>query len=188
MLAGIRMGYGTARVNHHTGTAPTVAETFSLTREACVDLSKMRTPDWILGGCALVLIIDLIAFPWHKIDLGLGGLLPGVSTSVKRTAIQSPNSFWGVLALLLAIALVAVVVLRRLTTTKLPDLPISWSDATFYGAIAVLALLLLKLIIETSSLGWGCWLAIVLAGGAVYGAFAAKQADGQTSSTPPTSF
>lgn len=151
-----------------------------------MDLSKMRTPDWILGGCAALLFIDLIAFPWHNIDFG-GGIAGIDVPSVKRTAVQSPNSFWGLLALLLAIALVAVVVIRRLTTTKLPDLPISWNDATFYGAIAALALLLLKLIIETSSLGWGCWLGILLAAGAVYGAYTSKQADSQTKA-PPTSF
>ena len=56
-----------------------------------MDLSKMRTPDWILGGCALVLIIDLLFLPWHKVDFDLGPLL-GSSGSIKRTAIQSPNS------------------------------------------------------------------------------------------------
>ena len=93
-----------------------------------MDLSKMRTPDWILGGCALVLIIDLLFFPWHKetIDLGI------VEQSFTASAVESPNAFWGWLALLLAIAVLAVVIIRRLTTAKLPDLPISWTDATFY--------------------------------------------------------
>ena len=117
-----------------------------------MDLSKMRTPDWILGGCALVLIVDLLFFPWHKVDIDLG---PFGGGSYKRTGIQSPNAFWGILALLLAIAILAVVIVRRLTTAKLPDLPISWTDATFYGAIATLALLVLKLIIETDALGFG---------------------------------
>ncbi|MEO8692540.1 MAG: hypothetical protein ABI658_03435 [Acidimicrobiales bacterium] len=147
----------------------------------------MRTPDWILGGCALVLIIDLLFLPWHKIDFDFGPLL-GSAGSVKRTAVQSPNAFWGWLALLLAIAVLAVVIIRRLTTVKLPEIPISWSDATFYGAIAALALLVLKLIIETSSLGYGSYFGILLAAGMVYGGFAAKQLDATAPSSPPTSF
>jgi uncharacterized membrane protein YgdD (TMEM256/DUF423 family) len=150
-----------------------------------VDLSKMRTPDWILGGCALVLIIDLLFFPWHKVDVNLG---PFGSSSVKRTGVQSPNAFWGILALLVAIAILAVVIVRRLSTVKLPDLPISWTDATFYAAIATLALLVLKLIIETNSLGFGSYFGILLSAGMVYGAFAAKQADSTAPSGPPTAF
>jgi hypothetical protein len=154
-------------------------------REVLVDLSKMRTPDWILGGCALVLIIDLLFFPWHKVDIDFG---PLGGDSFTRTGIESPNAFWGILALLLAIAILAVVIVRRLTTAKLPDLPISWSDAVFYAAIAALALLVLKLIIETDSLGFGSYFGILLAAGMVYGAYAAKQADSTAPSGPPTAF
>jgi hypothetical protein len=79
----------------------------------------MRQCDWILGGTALVLVIDLLFFPWHKISIDFG---PLGSTSSSRTALQSPNGFWGILAFLVAIAIVAVVIIRRLTTVKLPDL------------------------------------------------------------------
>ncbi|CAB4735609.1 MAG: hypothetical protein F2754_14085 [Actinobacteria bacterium] len=151
-----------------------------------MDLSKMRTPDWILGGCALALVIDLLFFPWHKIDINFG---PLGSASQSRSGIQSPNSFWGVLALLLVLAILAVVIIRRLTTVKLPDLPISWADALFYGSIATLVLLLIKLVAETDFLGFGAYLGILLAGGLVYGGFATKQVDGSSaSSAPPTAF
>jgi hypothetical protein len=113
----------------------------------------MRQCDWILGGTALALVIDLLLFPWHKIPgFDFGPL--GKSGGTNRTGLQSPNSFWGILAFLVAIAIVAVVVIRRLTTVKLPDLPISWADALFYAPIAALVLLLIKLIAETSYLGF----------------------------------
>jgi hypothetical protein len=147
-----------------------------------VDFSKMRVPDWILGGCALVLIIDLLFFPWHKVDLGPFG-------DYSRSGVESPNAFWGWLALLVSIAILAVVIIRRLTTVQLPELPISWSDALFYAAIAALVLLFIKLIAETDSLGFGSYFGILLAAGMVYGGFATKQADATSaSSTPPTPF
>jgi hypothetical protein len=150
-----------------------------------VDFSKMRVPDWILGGCALVLVIDLLFFPWHSVDLGPFG-------SIKRSGVESPNAFWGWLALILSLAILAVVIVRRLTTAKLPEIPIAWHDALFYGAIATLVLLLIKLVAETDSLGFGAWFGVLLAAGMVYGGFATKQADAGTpagsSATPPTPF
>jgi hypothetical protein len=148
-----------------------------------VDFSKMRVPDWILGGCALVLLIDLLFFPWHSVDLGPFG-------DYTRSGLESPNAFWGILAFIVALAVLAVVIVGRLTTAKLPEIPISWADATFYAAIATLVLLLIKLIAETDSLGFGAWLGILLAAGMVYGGFATKQADASTptSATPPTPF
>jgi hypothetical protein len=108
-------------------------------------------------------LIDLLFFPWHKIDLGI--------LSVSRTAVQSPNSFWGVLAMLVALVVVAVIAVTRFTSTAMPDLPVPLSRAIFFGTIAVLALVLLKLVIETRSLGFGAYLAVLLAAGMVYGGF-----------------
>jgi hypothetical protein len=132
-----------------------------------MDLNKLSLGDKIAAACGIVLFIDLVAFPWHNIDFIIG--------SVKRTAIQSPNSFWGFLALLLTIAVVAAIIVRKLTTAKLPDLPIPWSQAIFFASIATLALLLLKLIIETSALGFGAYLGILLAAGMTYGGYLISQ-------------
>ena len=152
-----------------------------------MDLSKMRTPDWILGGCALVLIIDLLFFPWHKVDLGFD--IPGVADSVTRKAVQSPNAVWGWLALLVTLAIVAAVIIRKLTTTQLPDLPVPWPRAIFFGTIAVLVLLLIKLISETDFLAFGAYLAILLGAGMVYGGFlVSKEAETAPGTAPPTPF
>jgi hypothetical protein len=128
-----------------------------------MDLNKLSTGDKIAAACGIVLIIDLLFFPWHSIDTFVG--------TFTRSAVESPNSFWGVLALLITIAVVAVIIVRKLTTAKLPDLPIPWPQALFYGAIAALALLVLKLIMETEALGFGSYIAILLAAGMTYGAF-----------------
>ena len=137
-----------------------------------MDLSKLSMGDKIVAGAGLLLIIDLLFLPWHDIDLGI--------VSLTRRAIQSPNGFWGVLALLLTIALVAVVLLRKLSTAKLPNLPVPYRDAIFFAAVAVLVLLLLKLVMETDALGFGAWLGILLAAGLVYGAYTLRREPADT--------
>ena len=128
-----------------------------------MDLSKLTTGEKIVLGAGAVLLIDLLFFPWHSIDLGL--------FSVSRTAVESPNAFWGVVALLITAAMVAVLVLTRFTTVKLPDPPVPWGDAMFFAGAAVAGLLLLKLLLETDALGFGAWLGILLAGAVAYGGF-----------------
>jgi hypothetical protein len=128
-----------------------------------VDLNKLTLGDKILGGAGILLILDLLLFPWHSVDLGI--------VTINRQATESPNAFWGVLALLVTIAIVAVVIVRRLTTANLPELPIAWNLALFYAAIATLAILFIKLVSETSSLGFGAWFGLLLAAAMVYGGF-----------------
>ena len=134
-----------------------------------MDLSKLRLSDRIVLIAGVLLAIDLLFLPWHHISvpriLGFGG------GSVNRTAVQSPNSFYGVLALLIVLALVGVVVVSRLTTAKLPDLPMSWAQVHLIAGVAVLALLVLKLLVETSALGFGSYLGVALGAAVAYGGF-----------------
>ena len=86
--------------------------------------------------------------------------------SLRRLAI------WGASATVaLTIAVVAVVILHKLTAVTLPKIPVAWNQATFFGTIAVGVLLLIKLISETSYLGFGAWLGIILGAGMVFGGF-----------------
>jgi len=143
-----------------------------------VDLNKLTLGDKILGGAGILLILDLLLFPWHSVDLGI--------VTINRQATESPNAFWGILALLLAIAIVAAVIIRRLTTVKLPELPIAWNMALFYAAIATLVILFIKLISETSELGFGAWLGLLLAAAMVYGGFVmSKETEGIAGSGEP---
>ena len=142
-----------------------------------MDLTKLTLSDKIVGGTAIAMILNLVLFPWHNIDFGFGA-------SVTRTGLQSPNSLWGMLALLVSIALVAVIVVRKLTTTQLPDVPQPWGKLTFFATIAVAAFVFIKLIAEFDFLGFGAWLAVLLAGGMVYGGFLGKdEADDAATAT-----
>lgn len=152
-----------------------------------MDLNKLTLGDKIVAGAGIVLLIDLLFFPWHKVDLGFD--IPGVADSVTRKAVQSPNALWGWLALLVALAIVAAVIIRKLTTAQLPDLPLPWPRAIFFGTIAVLVLLVIKLIAETSYLAFGSVLGILLGAGMVYGGFLiSKESETATGTAPPTPF
>ena len=150
-----------------------------------MDLNKLTMGDKIVAGAGIVLIIGLFAFPWHNIEFDFGF---GAAASETRSAIESPNGFWGVLALLLALVLVGVVLAEKLGNVNLPDLPIPWNDAKFYAAIAILALLVIKLVVETDFLGWGAWINLLLAAGIAYGGFLIKKEGAGASTTPPSAF
>lgn len=145
-----------------------------------MDFKKLTLGDQILGGASLLVFLVLIIFPWHSVSLGGFG-------SVDIGATESPNGFWGLLGILLSLVLVASVVVK-MTTVKLPDLPIPLGDAQFYGAIAMLAVLLLKLILETEALALGSYLSVLLSAGAVYGGFLLRGQGAPASSGPPQAF
>lgn len=143
-----------------------------------MDLSKLTMGEKVVAAAGLLLLVDLLFLPWHKLDLGI--------VDVSRSGIESPNAFWGILALLVTIAMVAVVVVTRLTTARLPDLPVPLGQAMFIAGLAVLALLLLKLVIETDLLGFGAWLGLLLGAALAYGGFLMRQEAGAGESPGPS--
>jgi hypothetical protein len=129
-----------------------------------MDFSKLTVGDKIVLGAGVLLILDLLFLPWHRISVG--GIL-----DVTRTGVQSPNAFYGVLALLLVLVMVAQVVVSKLTSAKLPDIPVPWSRVHLIAGVGVFALLLLKLLVETSLLGFGAFLGLILAAAVAFGGY-----------------
>jgi hypothetical protein len=138
-----------------------------------VDLSKLTRGEKIVLGTGILLILDLLILPWHHISIG--GLSAIAGISVNRTAVQSPNGFYGWLALLLALVMVAQIVVARFTTAKLPDIPVPWAQVHLIAGAAALALLVIKLVVQTNYLGFGCFLGIALAAGLAFGGFTVSQ-------------
>jgi hypothetical protein len=157
-----------------------------------VDQAKKFTTNEliILGGAVLVFLGTFLK--WFKVDLGGFGDGGGVN--------GFHYFFQGTIPWLLAIAVAATIIIRKLVpTVTLPDLPVPWAQA-YLIACGVIAVLILTRIIsvdgpsEVVDRGLGLFMAflggIAMAVGAFL-KFQAKESDDAAAgpgATPPTPF
>jgi hypothetical protein len=135
-------------------------------------LNQFSRGEQITGAAGILLLIGVFAFPWYHV--GFAGVTFAGTTygggSYDGNVLQGPGSFFSYLAMIVLIALLAELVVSRFTSVKLPDLPISWAVAEVSGAVAVLALLVIKILFHIGNFGWGFYVDMVLAIALVYGA------------------
>lgn len=135
-------------------------------------LSQFSRGEQITGVAGILLLIGIFAFPWYHV--GVPGVTVAGTTygggSYDGNVLQGPGSFFSYLAMIVLIALLAEIAISRFTTAKLPDLPISWAAFEVCGAVAVLALLVIKILFHIGNFGWGFYANLVLAIALVYGA------------------
>jgi hypothetical protein len=135
-----------------------------------MDLNQLSTADKVIGASALVFLIALF-MPWY----GLAG---------------GSNNGWdyfltGILPLLIAAAMVAVIAIQRFGTTELPKPPIPWAQIHLIAGVVIAALLLLRVLItsDVEVLGesfdldrmYGLWIAFIAAIGLGVGGFLKNQ-------------
>lgn len=148
-----------------------------------MDLNKLSLGDRIVAGLGILEILLLFIVPWHSVDV-FGETFTLSPLEGDGTAVAWPAA----IALILLIALVAVVLIRKLAAqVNLPDLPIAWNQAIFYAAIAVPVLLFLKLILETDSLSFWAYILVLIGAGIAYGGFLISK-EPETSAAPPAPF
>jgi hypothetical protein len=136
-----------------------------------VNLDNVRRDDWIVGGLALVLAIDLLFFPWFSISLG--------PFSFDSSATGSPDGWLGVLALLATLGVLVDLALERLSPqTHVPAVSGSRVMTRFVLAVAAAAFMALKFLfhIHFSLFGWGFYLGVILVVALVYYTMQARQA------------
>jgi hypothetical protein len=104
-----------------------------------MDLNKLSTADKVIGVSAIVFLIAFF-LPWWGLDTEFGSF----------DNAGSDYFLTGWLPLLLVIGIVVVVALQRFSTTRLPDLPLPWSQVVMIAGIVVGVLLVLRLIITSS--------------------------------------
>src|SRR4051794_36132067 len=100
-----------------------------------MDLSRLSQGERIVLIAGVLLIIDLLFLPWHSIDLGDAADALGVDPT--QRGVQAPNSFWGVVALIITLVMVAQIVLDKLTGGAVPDPPVPWAQIHMIAGIAV---------------------------------------------------
>lgn len=121
----------------------------------------MSRDDWIVGGLALLLVIDLLFLPWFTFSAGIGTF----SVSVSSTATGAPDGWLGVLAVIAAIALLVDLAVERLSPqTQVPMIGGSRTSTRLVLAGITAAFVALKFLfhIHFSLFGFGFWAAVVL--------------------------
>jgi hypothetical protein len=117
--------------------------------EGPVNVNNVSRDDWLLGGVALLLVIDLLFLPWFSI--------PGFSLS----ATSAPDGWLGILAMLAALAVLVDLAVERMSPqTHVPSIGGSRESTRFALAVAAAALLALKFLfhIHFSLFGFGFYL------------------------------
>ena len=140
-----------------------------------MNVDNVSRDDWILGGVALLLVIDLLFLPWFSISVGL--------LSLTSTATGSPDGWLGFLAVLAALALIVDLAVERLSPqTVLPAVNNSRTHTRLIlaGVVALFVALKFLFHIHFSYFGFGFWAAVVLTIALVYFALQARNASPRT--------
>ncbi len=141
------------------------------------DMSKMSTAEKLLAGASVLLLLDSFA-PWQSYDFG--GLEDLIGRGIDFNMWQGSGSILGVLAGLLAIALIVVGVLSMTGSMASMNMGTMSPDklSGFLG-LGVAAFGFLKFILAlTNSPGWGAFVGLVLLVAIGYGAWQKVQASG----------
>jgi len=119
----------------------------------------------IIIVAAVVLFIDGF-LPWYSIDLGPLG-------DFTRNGWESPGAIWSILAVLIGLVMGGVVVVKGLTATEMPDNVggFTWPKIMLGGGVAALLFLVIKLLNESSYMGFGFYLGIICAAALAAGGF-----------------
>ena len=141
------------------------------------DVSKMSTAEKLLAGGSILLLIDSF-FPWQSLDLG--GLEEILDVGGSLNMWQGSGAFAGIIAGLLAIALVIVGVLSMTgSMASMNTGTMSADKVVGFLGVGVAGFGLLKFIFAvTNSPGWAAFVGLVLLLAIGYGAWQQVQSSG----------
>jgi hypothetical protein len=126
-----------------------------------VDFSKLSREDWMVGGGGILLILSLLIFGWYSYpSVTVNGTTLGGGSIA---ATSAPYAIWGILALIVTIAVVVDLSLARFSpATVIPTTNLG-RDMTRTAAAGVVALVLvIKFFAHVGNFGFGFVLDVVL--------------------------
>lgn len=125
-------------------------------------MRKLSQGELIVLFAGVLLIADLLFLPWYEIDMGGAAARVGIDTTL--SGVQSPNGFYGVVALILTLVMVLQIVLDKLTSVDLPSLRVLWSLVHMIAGITVAVMLVIKLFTSAAYVfpGGGAYLGAAL--------------------------
>jgi len=145
------------------------------------DMSKMSTAEKLLAGGSVLLLIDSF-FPWQRVCIELGGLedLIGADSCGSISMWSGSGGWAGVIAGLLAIALIVVGVLSMTGAMANMNMGTMSADKlTGFLGLGVAGFGLLKfLIVLFNEVGWAAFVGLVLLVAIGYGAWTKVQTSG----------
>ena len=113
----------------------------------------------IIAGTLLFIVGFL---PWYSVSFEF----LGESASVSVNGWQAPGAIWSILAIFIGLAMAGVVGLKNLAEVAIPENVggFSWPKIFLGAGVATLAFVLIKLLNESSFMGFGFYLGIIAAG------------------------
>jgi hypothetical protein len=143
-----------------------------------VNVDNVRRDDWLVGGLALLLLLDLLILAWFS----FGGTVTVGSTSVSfggsLTATDAPDGWLGVLAVISTILILLDLLVEQLSPqTAVPAIGGSRANTRFVLALVTAVFMALKFVFHLgsfSNLGLGFWIGAALVIALVYFALQAR--------------
>jgi hypothetical protein len=134
-------------------------------------LERLSGEDWLLATLGMLLVFDLLVLPWFSFGATISVGSATVSIGGSLTAVDAPDAFLGVLALLSCAFLVADLGFERLSPqTHLPSIASDRETTRFALACLAAGLIALKFLFHIGRFGelaLGFWLAVLLVGALV---------------------
>ena len=134
-------------------------------------LERFSREDWVLAIVGVVLILDLLVLPWFSFGATINVGSATVSIGGSLTAVDAPDAWLGVLALLSCAFLVADLGFERLSPeTRVPSIASDRTTTRYVLACVAAGLIGLKFLFHLGRFGelaLGFWLAVLLVGGLV---------------------